>query len=157
MILSTVKNPAEAHTVFILWPRMIFDRASGTAQLVCLQRVSRKMVSISGTTMWSYSKCESTSPVDDAVVAPVATAQDKPLADYVLPWLDPIKNDEYPVVPIEFDEAIAFDEDIIDDRNGDQFVRIYRNGEWSNPLLFSGNANDYKDGQLVSGSAPVPK
>ena len=147
MILSTVVNPTEPHVVFAILPVMVFDRESGEAHLVWFENVSRKMVSISGTTLWAYSKCEK--PVEQTVVWPGLHNPN----DYVLPWLPSIKNDEYPAVPIEIDEALAFDDDISGDHPDERFVRVYRNGEWGNPLLFSGNANDYKDGQLVSGSA----
>ncbi len=153
MIISTVVNPTEPHTVFAFLPVMVFDRESGEAHLVWLENVSRKMVSISGTTLWAYSKCEKkVKPVSTCTVQTVQDTQ-----DYVLPWLSPIKDDVYPEVPIEIDEALAFDDDIVGDHPDERFVRVYRNGMWSNPLLFSGNANDYKDDQLVSGATSVSK
>jgi hypothetical protein len=52
---TQVLNPTEEHKVFAWLPVLVFDRATATAHTVWLRPVMRKLVSVQGLVMWSYS------------------------------------------------------------------------------------------------------
>lgn len=50
-----IPNPTEAHTVFAWLPVLVVDRAAGKTYWAWLMRVQRKLVSVQGAAVWSYS------------------------------------------------------------------------------------------------------
>ena len=53
-------------------------------------------------------------------------------------WIGIKKDDIFPEVPGGVDEALCFDDDLLDE-SFTLWVRIYQDGIWGNPMKFTGN------------------
>ena len=50
-----VNEPQTPHIVFAWLPVPVFDRATGTMYVVWLEKVERRLVSLGGAVVWTYS------------------------------------------------------------------------------------------------------